>query len=88
MVDKYGTGQDPDCYPGTAVLINSLNIHDDHTLEAAERDITDLCAAEIEFRTPPYNFDYLCKIHKTLFQDIYSWSASLKSIKVFGTILI
>ena len=23
MVDKYGPGQDPDCYPGTSVLINS-----------------------------------------------------------------
>ena len=82
MVDKYGTGQDPDCYPGTSTLINSLNIHDDQMLEAAERDITGLCAVEIEFRAPPYDFDYLCDIHKSLFQDIYPWAGQIRQLDV------
>ena len=33
MVDKYGTGQDPDCYPGTSTLVNFLDIQDDQILE-------------------------------------------------------
>ena len=38
--DKYGTGQDPYCYPNSDILINSLNIHDEALLEEAERDIS------------------------------------------------
>jgi cell filamentation protein len=40
MVDKYGTGQDPYCYPGTYVLINKFNIQDQIILQEAEREIT------------------------------------------------
>ena len=38
--DKYGTGQDPYCYPNSDILINSLNIQDEALLEEAERDIS------------------------------------------------
>ena len=37
--DKYGTGSDPYCYPGSDTLINTLDIRDDIWLEEAERDI-------------------------------------------------
>ncbi len=53
MVDKYGTGQDPNCYSGTPVLINLLNITNDDILEEAEREITIACAETIEFQDPP-----------------------------------
>lgn len=78
MVDKYGTGQDPDCYPGTSTLINLFDIRDDKTLEAAEHDITEICASELEFQPPPYNLEYLCQIHKTLFQDICPWAGQAR----------
>ena len=84
MVDKYGTRQDPNCYPGTSTLINFLNILDDHTLETAERDITHLCAEEIEFRAPPYNFQYLCDIHCKLFQDIYPCVSATVNPQIFA----
>ena len=38
MVDKHGTGEDPDCYPGTSTLVNLLKIEDNKTLENAERE--------------------------------------------------
>ncbi len=82
MVDKYGTDGDPSCYPGTSTLINLLNIQDANELEDAERDITLLNATEIEFSPPPYNLDYLCKIHKTLFQDIYAWAGEVRDIDI------
>ena len=53
MADKYGTGQDPDCYPGTDILINLLGIRDAQIREDAERDITVIRADEVEFLPPP-----------------------------------
>jgi cell filamentation protein len=53
MVDKYGTGNDPDCYEGTKVLTNNLNITNQETLNEAERDISEACAVEIDFASPP-----------------------------------
>ena len=37
MIDKYGTEQDPYCYPNSQVLKNLLDIKDENTLEKAER---------------------------------------------------
>lgn len=82
MVDKYGTGQDPDCYPGTSTLINLFDIRDDKTLETAEHDITEICASELEFQPPPYNLEYLCQIHKSLFQDIYPWAGQTRQVDI------
>ena len=82
MVDKYGTGQDPDCYRGTSILKNLLGIKDLGSLEDAEREITALAATEIDFSPPPYHLDYLCSIHETLFQDIYGWAGRLRTIDI------
>jgi cell filamentation protein len=82
MVDKYGTGNDPDCYEGTKVLTNNLNITNQETLDEAERDISEACAVEIDFASPPYNIKYLCKIHKSLFSDIYSWAGVIRTIDI------
>ncbi|MGR6874806.1 hypothetical protein ACU6U9_21545 [Pseudomonas sp. HK3] len=69
-MDKYGTGEDPLCYPDSKVLINHLDIYDQNELDQAETEITDFTASEIEFSLPPYDLPYLCKIHETLFSDI------------------
>lgn len=82
MIDKYGTGQDAYCYPGTDVLKNRLNIRDSDLLAMAERDITNINANLIEFSPPPYDLDYLCSIHKHLFSDIYDWAGQLRSIDI------
>ena len=82
MVDKYGTGTDPDCYPNSETLKNLLNIKDAQRLAQAERGITELSATEIDFTHPPYNLQYLQTIHRTLFQDIYSWAGQLRHIDV------
>ncbi|PCJ26201.1 MAG: cell filamentation protein Fic [SAR86 cluster bacterium] len=82
MVDKYGTGQDPGCYPNTSILINSLNIKDENDLEIAERDITTLSAKEVGFQPPPYNFDYLCYIHEKLFQELYPWAGQIRTVDI------
>jgi cell filamentation protein len=80
--DKYGTGQDPYCYPNSDILINSLNIHDEALLEEAELDISSLCANQIEFALPPYDLSYFCAIHKALFGDLYPWAGELRQIDI------
>lgn len=80
--DKYGTGQDPYCYPNSDILINILNIRDDQLLEEAERDLSTLCANDIEFALPPYDLNYLSSIHKALFSDLYSWAGQLRTIDI------
>ncbi|WP_044871331.1 hypothetical protein [Pseudomonas sp. LFM046] len=62
MVDKYGTGQDPYCYPGTTVLRNRLGLLDDDALNEAERSLSEIAASEIEFSPPPYDLPALQRI--------------------------
>jgi cell filamentation protein len=82
MVDKYGIGDASDCYPGTDILVNLLHIQNAARLEAAERDITALAASTIEFSPPPYDLNYLCAIHKTLFEDIYAWAGKIRTLDI------
>lgn len=67
MLDKYGTGQDPYCLPGTSVLNNRLGLTTDEELNEAERVFSTIAANEINFESPPYDLPYLCRIHRQLF---------------------
>nr|WP_308420692.1 hypothetical protein [Photobacterium damselae] len=82
MADKYGTAQDPYTYENSTVLVNKLNINDEAILEAAERDLTTLAAMYIEFQLPPYDFTYLCTIHRILFSDLFEWAGELRTIDI------
>ena len=82
ILDKYGVGQDPYCYPGSLVLRNRLNILDEDLLTLAERDITTVSAGEIRFQLPPYDFSYLCRMHRELFIDIYDWAGQVRTVDI------
>lgn len=82
MVDKYGTGQDPYCYPGSTVLRNNFDLHDDDALEHAERLMSEIAASELEFDLPPYDLAYLQEIHRKLFRQTYDWAGKLRSIDI------
>lgn len=82
MVEKYGTGQDPYAYEGSATLINKFNIHDDNILAEAEKDLTTLAAYDIEFKLPPYDLRYFCQLHKQLFVDLFDWAGQLRTIDI------
>ena len=74
------SGSEGYCYPGTDVLINKLKIKGDNALTIAEREITSLKMLML-YNNPiakTYNFDTLCKIHKTIFEDIYEWAGSIR----------
>lgn len=62
-MDKYGTEQDPYCYPDSSTLCNLLDIRDAAELEAAERELTLLATDAIQFSPPPYDLAYLRSLH-------------------------
>ena len=68
------------CYKGTNVLINKLNIRDNAVLKAAEAEITFLkqellTDSEITGR---FSVTHLKNIHKTFFEDIYSFAGKYR----------
>jgi cell filamentation protein len=81
-LDKYGTGQDPYCYPETHILRNRLGIQNDALLAQAERDLSEIAASQIDFSLPPYDLAYLKQIHQTLFLDVYDWAGDLRTIDI------
>ena len=83
MSDKYGTGEDRHyCYPGSDVLINKLGITDPTALASAEVSLTQARLQTFEPDFEDFSLSALRKIHFHLFQDIYPWAGSLRTIDV------
>lgn len=82
MLDKYGAGQDPYCYPGSGVLRNRLGLTDEQGLHDAERTLSEIAANNIDFNVPPYDLRYLKRVHRTLFADLYDWAGELRSVDI------
>jgi len=82
MLDKYGVGQDPLCYPGSTVLRNRLGLSDDQALHDAERTLSEIAASTIDFDLPPYDLPYLQQIHRILFGDVYEWAGELRTVDI------
>jgi len=82
MLDKYGVGQDPYCYPGSSVLRNRLDLHDEARLHQAERELSEIAVGNLPLFPPPYDLDRLQHIHRTLFGDLYDWAGELRSVNI------
>lgn len=82
MVDKYGVGQDPDCYPQTEVLINRLAITDPDQLENAERELSGYASQQLVWQPPPYDLQRLKDIHQFVFQDLYDWAGQVRTVDI------
>jgi cell filamentation protein len=86
-MDTYSyQGSEDYCYPNTDVLINKLNIKNDEELSIAERDLTTIRLAQLFESKIPNNFDFLllCNIHKSIFQDIYTWAGQIRNGEFFS----
>ncbi|WP_114971366.1 Fic/DOC family protein [Rhodoferax ferrireducens] len=71
-------------YPGSIILINKANIHDQGALDAFEADATalrmlELIEAPIEGR---FDLAHLCEIHRFLFQDVYEWDGQIRTVDI------
>lgn len=59
MLDKYGVGQDPYCYPGSSTLRNRLDLLDEARLHQAERELSEIAIGNLPLFPPPYDLDRL-----------------------------
>lgn len=69
------------CYPGTNILVNKLNIHDNKTLKQAEEKIVATKLFVLRQNKMIGNFDvnHFMNIHKFLFEDIYPFAGKLRT---------
>lgn len=82
MRDKYAVGHDPDCWPGTTVLRNRLDIREQALLDEAEADFATLAAQVIPITAPPFDVAYLRSLHRQLFGDVYDWAGQFRRVDV------
>lgn len=80
--DKYGSDQAPDCYPGTDVLVNLLDLKNPEDLDEAERYVTEVVSTQLEFLEPPYSVSTLKQIHRTLFAQVYAWAGEIRTVGI------
>ena len=68
------------CYANSRVLKNKFDIRDASKLAQVERDITGLKIVMLQQNPIKGVFDikHLQKIHKYIFEDIYSWAGKLR----------
>lgn len=73
-----------DCYPGTSVLVNKLDIRDPKQLEENETLITSVKTLQIEMQpiTTEPDFSYLKYLHRTLFEELYNWAGEIRTINI------
>ena len=72
------------CYKGTTVLINKLDIRDESELAETEGIITGLKASELMTQPlkPDFSFEDYKHIHKYLFDMLYDWAGEIRSISI------
>lgn len=77
----YDAIDDPYCYPGTPVLRNKLDLHDQAALEAFEADAVRLRGEE-PLPRGRLSVTHYCAVHRHLFQDVYPWAGRFRSVRI------
>ena len=79
-------GDDFYCFPGTNILVNRFNIRDYNKLQEIERDYSHAKIALIAVNPIKGTFDlkYLQKIHRFIFEDVYSWAGKIRGGQFFS----
>ena len=72
------------CYPGTIVLINKLDIRDEETLNEADTLTTYINATKLEEQPLEGAFDvaHYKAIHHFLFSDLYDWAGQIRTVNI------
>jgi cell filamentation protein len=79
-VVRYNAVEDPLCYPGTYVLRNKLDIHDQDELDEFEQLMFDSRARE-ELPAGNLDFEHYKALHCHFFQDVYDWAGHIRTIR-------
>lgn len=83
MVDNSLAVRDPYLWHNDSVLKNRLDIHDEAQLRKAELAFSTARLATLELGQRSNGLPRLCHIHRTLFQDLYSWAGELRTIDIW-----
>ncbi|MCZ4059981.1 putative adenosine monophosphate-protein transferase Fic [Pantoea sp. LMR881] len=83
MANNAAVSRDPYLWQNDDVLKNRLDIHDAAQLRKAELSFSAARLATLELGTSTLGLPYLCHIHRTLFQDVYSWAGELRTIDIW-----
>lgn len=73
-----------DCYPGTTVLINRLNLQVQDELNAVEAALVTAKAMQWEEnpQCDTFDFEHYKIIHKHLFGELYDWAGEIRTINI------
>ncbi|MGK3142412.1 putative adenosine monophosphate-protein transferase Fic [Pantoea sp. C2G6] len=83
MDSNIAVSQDPYLWQHDKVLKNLPDIHDAAQLRKAELSFSAARLATLELGPRNPGFPYLRQIHRTLFQDLYSWAGELRTIDIW-----
>lgn len=83
MADNLTPSHDPYVWQNDDVLKNLLDIHDAAQLRKAELAFSSARLATLELGPRNIGLPYLCHIHRTLFQDLYSWAGEIRTIDIW-----
>ena len=72
------------CYPNSSILKNKLNLRNKNSLFRAEIAITLTRLQELQKQPIKGKFDFhhLCKIHQYIFQDLYEWAGTPRTVTI------
>ena len=70
------------CYPGTSVLVNKLGIQNQAQLDENETLIVGVKTLQFELAPfpEPLDFNYYKRLHQFLFDGLYDWAGTVRSI--------
>jgi cell filamentation protein len=77
----YDAVSDAYCYPGTTVLKNRAGLRNQADLDFFEEEATAQRFAE-PLPAGTFDLSHLRAIHRHLFQDVYAWAGSLRTVRI------
>lgn len=77
----YAAFDDPYCYPGTDVLVNSMDLRDPAELEAFEEEMVRTRADE-PLPRGRLTARHFRAVHRHLFQDVYGWAGEIRTVRI------
>lgn len=77
----YTAESDPLCYPGTTVLRNLMDLHDQEDLDEFEVAMF-VIRSEETWPEGVLDYDHYRALHRHLFQDVYAWAGEIRTIRI------
>lgn len=77
----YDAVADDDCYPGTTVLRNLLNLRDQDALDQYELEVSTI-RANSPLPSGRLGVRHYLAIHRHLFQDVYPWAGRIRTARI------